>query len=171
MHHFITLRCSYLLFLLTTGNSAPSPVDSMKNNFKLLADTTLIRIKKLINEFQISPNIVISDVDYIPNTTLEKPLVLCSVTEKLNTFQLIFPKLPLDGMSQIQSDVVGLLDITKRLANSCRCPEKKPMSDARLDASLKDNAAFHLLIANIALTRLQELLRKLISNLDQLKNC
>ncbi|KAJ8382742.1 hypothetical protein SKAU_G00035200 [Synaphobranchus kaupii] len=171
MYHFIVLCCSSLLFLLTMGTSIPPPVDTMRNNVKLLAETALIRIQKLTNEFKISPNMVFSGVEFIPNITLEKHLGLSSIAEKLNTFQVILQNLPLDGMPQIQSDLVGLLDIVHWLATSCSCPVKKPTIDGRLDAFLKTNVAFRLSIANIALSRLQEFLSKLTNSLDQLKNC
>ncbi|XP_035283416.1 leptin-like [Anguilla rostrata] len=171
MHHFIILHCTSLLFLLTMGKSTPPPVDKMKNNVKMLGETALIRIQKFTNEFQISPNMVFSGAELIPNITLETPLGLSSVAENLNTFQLILLNLTLDGTLQIRSDIVGLLDIVHWLAASSSCPMKKPASDGHLETFLKTNMPFQLSIANIVLTRLQEFLNKLINNLDQLKKC
>ncbi|KAJ8394343.1 hypothetical protein AAFF_G00047500 [Aldrovandia affinis] len=172
MSCWIALLCCSLLVLPPTGNSVPLTVDTMKSNVKLMAQTTVIRIQKLMDEFRISPNMVFRGLELIPDIALDKPAEgLASIAQNLHTFQVILLHLPMDGMSQIRSDIDSLQSIVRLLAASFGCPLPKPGSDGRLDTFLKTNSPFHVTIGNVALDRLQKFLNKLIKNLDQLKTC
>ncbi|KAG7454307.1 hypothetical protein MATL_G00258240 [Megalops atlanticus] len=172
MHRSAALLCSSLLLLLPACAGRPLSVDAVKNNVKLLAQTTIIRIKKLTDEFRISPNMVFSGLELIPDITLDRPIEgLTSIAENLNTFQVILLNLPIDGTAQIHADIVSLQGIVHSLAASFNCPLQKPGANSRLDTFLKANSTFHVTIGNVALERLQRFLSKLVKNLDQLKNC
>ncbi|KAL4659495.1 leptin-B-like [Arapaima gigas] len=172
MSHFIGFLCSSILMLLATSTGKPLAVEIAKNNVKLLAQTTVVRIEKLTEEFHMSPNMVFSGLELIPETPLDRPIEgLASIMENLNTFQMILFNLEVEGMSQIHADLVSLQGIIHSLALSFNCTLPKPGRENHLDAFLKTNSAFHVTIGNVALNRLQRFLHKLIINLDQLKTC
>ncbi|KAJ8373818.1 hypothetical protein SKAU_G00043980 [Synaphobranchus kaupii] len=168
----VALLCTSLLVLLPLGAGVPLSVETMKSNVKLMAQTTIIRIQKLTEEFRISPNMVFSGLELIPDIAPDKPSEgLTSIAQNLHTFQVILSNLPMDGMAQIRSDIQSLRAIVRSLASSFGCPLHKPGSDGRLDAFLKTSSTFHVTIGNVALDRLQRFLSKLVKNLDQLKSC
>ncbi|KAJ8401420.1 hypothetical protein AAFF_G00386510 [Aldrovandia affinis] len=173
MRHIKSLCSASLLLLLTMGSSTPPPVDIIKSHVKLLAETTVVRIQKVINEFPMPPDIYFIDTDFIPHIAPEKPVEgLSSIAEKLKNFNVILLNLlNLEGMDQIQQDIVSLRDIAPSLAASFSCPLKDPESDGQLSALLKNNVTFQISIAQVALTRLQEFLTQFINSLDQLKTC
>ncbi|KAG7455751.1 hypothetical protein MATL_G00244370 [Megalops atlanticus] len=172
MKPFLSLHYSSLLFLLAVGSSTAPPVDIVKNNMKLLAETAVMRIQKLTAEFQISPNMVFSGVELIPDITLDRPVEgISSIADNISTFQVILLSLPLDSLRQINADMEGLQGIVRSLAASFHCPLHKPVAHSHLDTFLKANVTFHVTIANIALNRLQRFLSRLINSLDQLKTC
>ncbi|XP_018581742.1 leptin-B-like [Scleropages formosus] len=172
MIRFISILCSSILMLLSTSTGKPLAVDIVKNNVKLLAQTTIVRIEKLTEEFHMSPNMVFSGLELIPETPLDRPIEgLASIMENLNIFQMILFSLEVDGMSQIHADLVSLQGIIHSLVLTFNCALPKPGSESHLDAFLKTNSAFHVTIGNVALNRLQRFLSKLILNLDQLKTC
>ncbi|XP_048864325.1 leptin-B-like [Brienomyrus brachyistius] len=172
MKSSMTLLYSSILMLLATSVSRPLAVDIVKNQVKFMAQTTVVRIQRLTDEFRISPNMVFSDLELIPDMSLDKPIEgLATIMDSLNTFQIILLNLQMDGVSQVHADLLSLQGIVRSLAPPLNCSLPKLKSSKHLDAFLKTNAAFHVTITNVALDRLQKFLKKLILDLDQLKTC
>ncbi|MBN3295280.1 leptin a [Amia ocellicauda] len=164
--------CLFPWILFGLSYSRPLALDKMKNDAKLLAQTTIIRIQKYTNEFKISPSLVFSGLELIPDSSFEKPLGgLESVEKNLYIFQEILSNLPLDNMDQILADIYNLRMIIRSSATSVSCAPLNAGDMGHLENFLKNNATFHVTIGNVALDRLQKYLNKLIKNLDHLKNC
>ncbi|XP_015207686.1 leptin a [Lepisosteus oculatus] len=164
--------CLSSWMFLTLSYSRPLAEDRVKNDARLLAQTTVIRIQKHTNESKMSPNLVFSGLELIPDALNDKTLEgLSTVEDNLHTFQEILSSLPMEEMDQILADIFNLRMIIKSLATSVNCAPLKSSNMSHLESFLKTNAAFHVTIGNVALERLQKYLLKLIRNLDQLKNC
>ncbi|XP_061085755.1 leptin b [Conger conger] len=168
----VALLCTSLLLLLPAGSGVPLSVETMKSNVKLMAQTTIIRIEKLTEEFRISPNMVFDGLDLIPDIGPDKPSEgLSWAARSLHTFQTVLTDLPADELAQVRQDIRSLRGLLRSLASSFGCPLPKPGADGRLDAFLKTNSTYHVTIGNVTLQRLQRFLLKLVQNLDQLKSC
>ncbi|XP_064175293.1 leptin-B-like isoform X1 [Anguilla rostrata] len=169
----VALLCTSLLVLLPPGAGVPLSVETMKSNVKLMAQTTIVRIQKLTEEFRISPNMVFSGLELIPDIAPDKAWEgLSAIAQGLHSFQVVLSHLPPgDGMAQVHADVLSLHGVVRSLAASLGCPLHKPAGDGRLEAFLKTNSTFHVTIGNVALERLRRFLGKLVQNLDQLKSC
>ncbi|MGH0151632.1 UNVERIFIED_CONTAM: hypothetical protein FKN15_048140 [Acipenser sinensis] len=168
MNYPVVLLC----IMLQLCNSWPVPVDKVKNEAKLLAQTTIIRIEKHTDQFKVSPNVVFSGLELIPDSSSDKALdSLGSVEENLGIFQEILSSLPVDNVDQILADIINLQTIIRSLAVSISCTPLKSRNTGHLENFLKNNSTFRFTIGNVALDRLQKYLLKLIRNLDQLKKC
>ncbi|KAJ8249706.1 hypothetical protein COCON_G00229220 [Conger conger] len=100
----VALLCTSLLLLLPAGSGVPLSVETMKSNVKLMAQTTIIRIEKLTEEFRISPNMVFDGLDLIPDIGPDKPSEgLSWAARSLHTFQTVLTDLPADELAQTNS--------------------------------------------------------------------
>ncbi|MGH0140942.1 UNVERIFIED_CONTAM: hypothetical protein FKN15_025397 [Acipenser sinensis] len=123
-------------------------------------------------QFKVSPNVVFSGLELIPDSSSDKALdSLGSVEENLGIFQEILSSLPVDNVDQILADIINLQTIIRSLAVSISCTPLKSRNTGHLENFLKNNSTFRFTIGNVALDRLQKYLLKLIRNLDQLKKC
>ncbi|XP_051786367.1 leptin a [Erpetoichthys calabaricus] len=159
--------CSWVL--LSVCHSIPVLDDKVKNDAKLLVQTTIIRIQKHTSELKVSPNIIISGLDVIPASP---PLDgLRSVDETLDIFHLILSKLPMNNVDQILADLFNIQVIIKALARSINCELPEPRNTSNLQNFLQNNSMFHITIGNVALDRLQKYLHKLFINFHELGKC
>ncbi|KAG5830509.1 hypothetical protein ANANG_G00311410 [Anguilla anguilla] len=84
----VALLCTSLLVLLPLGAGVPLSVETMKSNVKLMAQTTIVRIQKLTEEFRISPNMVFSGLELIPDIAPDKAWEgLSAIAQGLHSFQ------------------------------------------------------------------------------------
>uniref|UniRef100_A0A8C9R0B5 Leptin n=1 Tax=Scleropages formosus TaxID=113540 RepID=A0A8C9R0B5_SCLFO len=162
------LMCFTLLTLLATSLGGPLSAEIVRNHVKLLAQTTIVRIQRLSDEFQISPNMVFSGLE-LP---LDKPIKgLSSILENLDTFQVILVHLQMSSTSQIHADIASLQGVVRSLALLLDCPSHKAGGDGHLETFLRSSTAFHVTIGSITLNRLEMFLSNLTMDLDLLEKC
>ncbi|KAL1257043.1 hypothetical protein QQF64_012588 [Cirrhinus molitorella] len=157
--------------MLGMVHSIPIHQDNLKN-FKLQAETIILRIKDHSKELKLYPNISIGDPDLYPEIPADKPIQgLGSIVDALTTFQKVLQRLPKGKLSQIRIDLSTLLGSLKERMTSMRCTPKEPTNGRSLDILLQNNATHHITFGYFVLDRLKQFTQKMIGNLDQLKSC
>nr|XP_046169933.1 uncharacterized protein LOC124005055 [Oncorhynchus gorbuscha] len=166
----MALLLSCLLALFSVGAGASLSLHVVRTKVKDLAQTMVIRIKKL----NISPNLIEGMDPFLPAAAVDQHIEsLPSIVETMGFYQDLLLVLDWADLKQLVEDTSTMRGLLENWMIS-RCPgrQQKQTGEGGLSEALKDTTRkYGLSVGPVALNRLKGYLGRLLLNLDQLNYC
>ncbi|CAB1323144.1 unnamed protein product [Coregonus sp. 'balchen'] len=166
----MALLVSSLLALFSVGAGASLSLHVVRTKVKDLAQTMVIRIKKL----DISPNLIEGVDSFLPAAAVDQPIEgLPSIVETMGFYQDLLLFLDSADLKQLVEDASTMRGLLENwMMSHCSGRQQKQTGEGGLSEALKDTTRkYGLSVGPVALNRLKGYLGRLLLNLDQLNYC